>query len=49
MLHHERERHVGYSLDAVAVEFVFTGGPLVLVGVVAATVGRPGDWQSRRR
>lgn len=39
MLEHERERHVGYSLDAVAVEMVFTGGPLVLVGGVAAAFG----------
>lgn len=39
MLEHERERHVGYSLDAVAVELVFTGGPLVLVGGVAAAFG----------
>ncbi len=39
MLEREDERHVGYSLDAVAVEMVFTGGPLVLVGGVAAAFG----------
>ncbi|MBO9533435.1 MAG: MFS transporter [Solirubrobacteraceae bacterium] len=39
MLDREDERHVGYSLDAVAIEMVFTGGPLVLVGVVAAAFG----------
>lgn len=39
MLGDEDERHVGYSLDAVAVEAVFTGGPLVLVGGVAAALG----------
>ncbi|MEH3054540.1 MAG: MFS transporter [Patulibacter minatonensis] len=36
MLRRDDQRHVGYSLDAIAVEFVFTGGPLVLVGGVAA-------------
>jgi MFS family permease len=39
MLERDSERHVGYSLDAVAVEMVFTGGPLVLVGGVAAAGG----------
>lgn len=33
------ERHVAYSLDAVAVEFVFTGGPLILVGAIAGFAG----------
>lgn len=35
----ERARHIGFSLEAVAVETVFTAGPLVIVGGVAAAFG----------
>lgn len=32
---HDQERHIGYSIEAISIEVVFTGAPLVLVGVIA--------------
>lgn len=31
----EDQRHIGYSIEAISIEVVFTGAPLVLVGVIA--------------
>ncbi len=39
LLETDEDRHVGYALEAAAVEVVFTGGPLLLVGVIAALFG----------
>jgi predicted MFS family arabinose efflux permease len=39
MLTRDAERHVGFAVEASAVELVFTGGPLVIVGVIAAVFG----------
>ncbi|MDQ8047226.1 MAG: MFS transporter [Solirubrobacteraceae bacterium] len=39
MLTDERERHVGYAVQAGATEIVFTGGPLVIVGGIAGGFG----------
>jgi MFS family permease len=39
MLPTDEERHVGYSIDAGTAEIIWTVGPLVLVGVFAATYG----------
>lgn len=39
LLKTDSERHVGYALDASATEVVWTIGPLVMTGVVAATFG----------
>lgn len=35
----DEERHVGYAVQAAAVEIVFTGGPLVIVGGIAGVFG----------
>lgn len=39
LLTREEERHIGYAVEAGAVELVFTGGPLILVGAVAGVFG----------
>lgn len=39
LLDTDEDRHVGYALEAAAVEVVFTGGPLLLVGLIAAAFG----------
>lgn len=39
LLHSDEERHVGYAVDASATEVVWTIGPLVMTGIVAATLG----------
>lgn len=39
LLTSDEDRHVGYAVEASAVEVIFTGGPLVLVGVIAAAFG----------
>ncbi len=39
LLESDQDRHVGYALEAAAVEVVFTGGPLLLVGVIASAFG----------
>lgn len=42
LLDRPEDRHVGYAVEASAVEVIFTGGPLVLVGVFAALFGPQG-------
>lgn len=37
----EDERHVGYSIDAIVSELIWTIGPLLIVGVFATAVGVP--------
>jgi MFS family permease len=39
LLKSDEERHIGYSIDAAATEVIWTGGPLVVVGVIAASFG----------
>lgn len=39
LLDRPEDRHVGYALEAAAVEVVFTFGPLLLVGLIAAAFG----------
>lgn len=39
LLTDDRDRHVGYAVEAGAVELVFTGGPLLIVGGVAGAFG----------
>jgi MFS family permease len=39
LLNTDEERHIGYSIDAAATEVIWTGGPLVVVGVIAASFG----------
>ncbi len=39
LLTDDDERHVGYSVEAGAVELVFTGGPLLIVGGIAGAFG----------
>ncbi|MDO9357278.1 MAG: MFS transporter [Solirubrobacteraceae bacterium] len=39
LLTRNEERHVGYAVEAGAVELVFTGGPLLIVGGLAGAFG----------
>lgn len=41
LLKTEQERHVGYSVDAIASEVIWTIGPLAIVGIFATAVGVP--------
>lgn len=42
LLDRPEDRHVGYAVEASAVEVIFTGGPLVLVGLFGALLGPQG-------